>query len=57
MGTILFILLCLIKGHAALNDYQVLPLLVSLDVIGISLTMILLQLRKGKDTAGPPAGD
>ena len=55
MGTIVFGLFCLFGGHDAPNDYQVLPLLISLDMIWVMLLLILLQMRKGKATGEPPS--
>ena len=57
MGTLVFAIICLLRGHDAPNDYQVLPLLISLDVIGLALVGICLQMRKSKGDGGPSASD
>ena len=42
MGTLLFVIICLCTKHEAPTDYQVLPILVSLDTIAAMLLLILL---------------
>ena len=57
MGTILFLILCLWGKHEAPNDYQVLPLLLSLDTIAAMLLLILLRAKKDTKQDGPPPGE
>ena len=53
MGTLLFAIICLCTKHEAPTDYQVLPLLVSLDTIAAMLLLILLRMSKcQKDAQG-----
>lgn len=56
MGTALFLILCLCVGHEAPNDYQVLPLLLSLDTIAAMLLLRLLK-KKGKQQDAAPEGE
>ena len=57
MGTVLFLILCLCMGHDAPNDYQVLPLLLSLDTIAAMLLLILLRAKKDTKQEGAAPGE
>ena len=58
MGTLLFVIICLCTKHEAPTDYQVLPMLVSLDTIAALLLLILLRLSKErKDEQGSETED
>jgi len=46
MGTLVFVILWLTGAKAQPNDYQVLPLLLSLDSIALMLLLHLLRCRK-----------
>ena len=48
MGTLLFVIICLCTKHEAPTDYQLLPLLVSLDTIAAMLLLILLRMSRGR---------
>jgi len=48
MGTLLFAIICLCTKHEAPTDYQLLPLLVSLDTIAAMLLLIVLRMGKEK---------
>jgi len=53
MGTILFALLWLLGDHQSPNDYQVVPVLVSLDSIAIMLLAIMWRMGKCRKDEQP----